>query len=113
MTAHAQAQCWKGSSCHKNLICHAAIIYATVATEHAGYVLYRALIIVCTNACTHTHNIMHTHTPLDNQSNVAAIVGGVVGGLVVLGIISLIFGIIIVAIKLRKRGTSLIIIIAK
>ena len=63
----------------------------------------------------HTHTHMHAHTSLDKQSNIAAIVGGVVGGLVALGIIvlvGLLFG-ITVAVKLRKRGTSLIIIIAK
>ena len=52
--------------------------------------------------CVHTH----THTPLvpaDNRSNTAAIAGGVVGGLVVLGILSLLSS-IVVAVKLRKRG---------
>ena len=69
----------------------------------------------------HVHTHTHTHTslaPLDNRSNIAAIVGGVAGGLVALGITvsaSLVFG-ITVAMKLRKRGTSLnnnIMIIAK
>ena len=47
----------------------------------------------------------HTHTPLvplDNRSNTAAIVGGVAGGLVALGIMSLLS--IIVTMKLSKRG---------
>ena len=55
--------------------------------------------------CVHT--VTHTHTPLvplDNRSNIAAIVGGVAGGLVALGIMSLLSGIIIVAMKLSKQG---------
>ena len=46
--AHAQAQCWKGSSSHKTALLQSmegAEYYATVATEHMGYVLYRALVL--------------------------------------------------------------------
>ena len=44
-TAHAQAQCWKGSSSHETAAAERCnTIYATVATERAGYVLYRALV---------------------------------------------------------------------
>ena len=46
-TAYAQAQCWKGSSGHKQLCRRMLYYYATVATEHAGYVLYRALVLSC------------------------------------------------------------------
>ena len=56
--------------------------------------------------CAHTHT--HTHTPLvflDNRSNTAAIAGGVAGGLVILGIMSLLSGIIhVLAVKFSKRG---------
>ena len=57
----------------------------------------------------YNHDCVHTHacTPLvpsDNKSTIAAIVGGVAGGLVVLGILSLLSGIVIVAVKLSKRG---------
>ena len=50
--------------------------------------------------------IVYTHTPLvpsDNRSNTAAIAGGVAGGLVILGILSLLSS-IVVAVKLSKRG---------
>ena len=58
----------------------------------------------------HNYDCVHTPThtplvPLDNRSNIAAIVGGVAGGLVVLGIMCLLSGIIhVVAVKLSKRG---------
>ena len=54
--------------------------------------------------------IVYTHTPLvpsDNRSNIAAIVGGVAAALVIillLGFMSLLSGIVIVAVKLSKRG---------
>ena len=53
-----------------------------------------------------THTCIHTPlVPSDNRSNIAAIVGGVAGGLVILGILSLLSGIIhVVAVKLSKRG---------
>ena len=54
----------------------------------------------------YNHDCIHTHTPLvslDNRSNTVAIAGGVAGGLVVLGILSLLSS-IVVAVKLRKRG---------
>ena len=38
------AQCWKGSSSPKHLCYRVLQNYATVATESAGYVLYRALV---------------------------------------------------------------------
>ena len=41
-TAHAQAPCWKRSSSHETAMPQYC---ATVATERAGYVLYRALVI--------------------------------------------------------------------
>ena len=46
-TAHAQALCWKGSSSHITAIyaaecCNTVLLL--VAAEHAGYVLYRALV---------------------------------------------------------------------
>ena len=55
--------------------------------------------------CVHTQ--CHARTPLvpsDNRSNIAAIIGGVACGLVILGIMSLLSGIVIVAVKLSKRG---------
>ena len=45
MQLHAQAQCWKGLSSHKTALPQRVLeYYATVATERAGYVLYRALV---------------------------------------------------------------------
>ena len=70
------------------------------------YTHTRALFI-----CTHAHARAHTHTslvPLDNQSNIAAIVGGIVGGLVALGItvsVSLFFD-IAAAVNVTKRGSK-------
>ena len=55
---------------------------------------------------------MYTHptdvllVPLDNRSNTAAIVGGVVGGLVVLGMV-LSFIIAAVALIFRKQGNNM------
>ena len=60
--------------------------------------------------CFITIMIVYTHTrtplvPSDNRSNITVIVGGVAGGLVILGILSLLSGIIhVVAVKLSKRG---------
>ena len=54
---------------------------------------------------------MYTHptdvllVPLDNRSNTAAIVGGVVGGLVVLGMV--LSFIIAVALIFRKQGNNM------
>ena len=52
---HAQALCWKGSSYHETATCmpQSVAILRFVATEHVGYVLYRALVVyellhVCT-----------------------------------------------------------------
>ena len=48
--AHAQAQCWKGLSSHKKALLQSmegTEYCTTVVTEHAGYVLYGALVIVC------------------------------------------------------------------
>ena len=67
-----------------------------------------------THCDKHPHCGTHIHTlltyillvPVDNTSTIAAIVGGVVGGLMVLGIVvlvSLVFGITVAA-KLRKQG---------
>ena len=53
------------------------------------------------------YNLDCVHTPLvpvDNRSNFAAIVGGVIGGLVALVTMSLFSCIIIVAVKLSKQG---------
>ena len=58
----------------------------------------------------YNHDCVHTHArtplvPLDNRSNIAAIIGGVACGLVIiLGIMSLLSGIVIVAVKLSKRS---------
>ena len=63
--------------------------------------------------CTHTHTHTHTHTFIvlsDSRSNIAAIVGGVIGGLIVLGLkfqsISFLFGIAMATI-LRKQLQNL------
>ena len=68
------------------------------------------LLIICqvvlSRSYTQTLTYTHAHTPLvpsDNRSNIAAIAGGVIGGLVVLGVIisvSLLVGITVA----WKRG---------
>ena len=55
-----------------------------------------------THACTYTH-ILSPLVLLDNWSNIAAMVGGVVGGLVVLGMV-ISFSIAAVALIFRKQG---------
>ena len=60
------------------------------------------------NYCVNTHTHAHTSlVPLDSSytCSTAAIVGGIVGGLVALGIMCLLSSIIIiVAVKLSKQG---------
>ena len=45
MTAHAQAQCWKGSSSHETAMPQSvAVLHYSGYRARAGYVLYRALV---------------------------------------------------------------------